>query len=225
MQLCTNIQIVFSFGSFEAWGICIGFFITQQTSSRGKNMKSKNLNNSSKKTCKLIKSVFAELIAEKQELGKISVSELCARADISRGAFYSHYDDIYSVAEDYENELIDAFFDNATLISAVDVYQFIDTFFGYIKANHQNYRLLCRSNDMLFAAKRLTGIISGKFLELCNNDSRIRNKKYVELEINVFVEGLLCEYIKFCRNYVSYSFEELHDYTVTWVNNFLAARG
>lgn len=72
-------------------------------------MKTQNLNRSSRKTRLLIKKIFAEMLSEKQELGKISVSELCERADISRGTFYVHFDDIYSVAEEYENELIDAF--------------------------------------------------------------------------------------------------------------------
>lgn len=67
------------------------------------------MNKSSKKTIKLIKKVFAEMLSEKKELGKISVSELCNRADISRATFYSHYDDIYGVAEDYENEMTDTF--------------------------------------------------------------------------------------------------------------------
>ena len=84
-------------------------------------MKSKNLNNSSRKTKKIIKRVFAEMLGEKSELGKISVSELCKRAEISRGAFYSHYDDIYGVAEDYENELIDKFFDTTKLLKPTDI--------------------------------------------------------------------------------------------------------
>ncbi len=121
-------------------------------------MKSKNLNNSSKKTRKLIKKTFAEMLGEKKELGKISVSELCKRAEISRGAFYSHYDDIYSVAEDYENELIENFFDNAKLIKIDGSDEFIDVFFDYIRENNENYRLLCKSNDLLFAAKKLSKI-------------------------------------------------------------------
>ena len=78
-------------------------------------MKVQNLNKSSQKTRKLIKTVFAEMLSEKHELGKITVSELVKRADINRGTFYSHYDDIYAVAEDYENELVENFFSNAEL--------------------------------------------------------------------------------------------------------------
>lgn len=61
-------------------------------------MKVKNLNRSSIKTKRIIKSVFAEMLSEYKEISRISVSELCERADISRSTFYSHYDDTYSIA-------------------------------------------------------------------------------------------------------------------------------
>ena len=80
------------------------------------NMKVKNLNNSSKKTKNLIKDTFAVMLAEKKELSKINVSELVKRANINRSTFYAHYDDIYGVAEEYENELVDNFFSNAKLL-------------------------------------------------------------------------------------------------------------
>lgn len=187
-------------------------------------MKAQNLNNSSRKTRKLIKKIFAEMLSEKKELGKISVSELCNRADISRGAFYSHYDDIYGVAEDYENEMIDTFFDNARLFESHDIMNFIDSIFEFIRQNNENYRLLCRSNDFLFAAKKLTAIASGKLLELCNNDSRIKERTYIELDLQIFLEGLLCEYVKYCRGYSAITLDDLYEYTKYWVTNFLFLR-
>lgn len=188
-------------------------------------MKAQNLNNSSRKTRRLIKAEFAAMLSEKKELGKISVSELCKRADISRGTFYSHYDDIYSVAEDYENELIDAFFDNARLLESQNILHFIDSIFQFIRENNENYRLLCKSNDFLFAAKKLTAIATGKLLELCNGDSRIQNRDYIELEIQIFLEGILCEYVKYCRGYTAKTLDDLYDYTRFWVTNFLRLRG
>lgn len=187
-------------------------------------MKAKDLNNSSKKTRRLIKRIFAEMLSEKKELGKISVSELCKRADISRGSFYSHYDDIYSVAEDYENELIDTFFDNARLLASSDITQFIDSVFEFIRRNNENYRLLCRSNDFIFAAKKLTTLATQKLLELCMNDERIYDRSYIELEIGVFLEGVLCEYVKSCRGYCDITLDDLYDYTKYWVDDFTARR-
>lgn len=187
-------------------------------------MKAQNLNNSSKKTRKLIKKTFAKMLSEKKELGKISVSELCKRADISRGTFYCHYDDIYGVAEDYENELIDAFFDNARLIGSVDIMNFIDSIFEFIRQNNENYRLLCRSNDFIFAAKKLTAIASGKLLQLSLEDARIIKKEYLELDLTVFLEGLFCEYVKYCRGYCTRTLDDLYSYTKYWVSNFIKQR-
>lgn len=187
-------------------------------------MKAKNLNNSSKKTKKLIKKTFAEMLSEKKDLIKISVSELCMRADISRGTFYSHYDDIYGVAEEYENELIDTFFDNVRLVNSQNIMQFIDSIFEYIRQNNENYRLLCKSNDFLFAAKKLTAIASGKLLELCLNDSRIKDLTYVEFDIQIFIEGLLCEYVRYCRGYSEKTLDDLYEYTKFWAYSFIERR-
>lgn len=187
-------------------------------------MKVQNINNSSRKTKRLIKQVFAEMLSEKGEISKITIRELCERAEISRGAFYSHYDDIYGVAEDYENELIDIFFDNSRLLSPTNIEQFIDSVFEYVRENNENYKLLCKSNDFLFTAKKLTAIASNKFLELCYSSPLLKDKRYLELEINIFVEGLLCEYVRYCRGYSAVQLDSLCDYTRTWVKQFSARR-
>ena len=187
-------------------------------------MKAQDLNNSSRKTKRLIKRVFAQMLSEKKEVGKISVSELCKRAEISRGSFYSHYDDIYGVAEVYENEMIDTFFDKARLVESKDIMHFIDSIFEFIRQNNENYRLLCRSNDFLFAAKKLTVIASEKLLELCRKDTRIQNTLHMELELQIFLDGLLCEYVKYCRGLTDKTLDDLYEYTKYWVRNFLIRR-
>lgn len=191
---------------------------------KGDPMKVQNLNNSSRKTKKLIKKVFAEMLSEKRELGKIAVRELCQRADISRGTFYSHYDDIYSVAEDYENEMIETFFDTAKLYESQNIMDFIDSIFEFIRQNNENYRLLCRSNDILFAAKKLTPLATEKLIELCHADPRIHDKRFLALSLQVFLEGILCEYVKSCRGYSDVTLDDLYAYTKYWVKNFIVTR-
>lgn len=187
-------------------------------------MKSKNLNKSSRKTNRLIKNVFAEMLSEYKEISRISVSELCARAEISRGTFYSHYDDIYGVAEDYENELIDHFFDNAKLLTPTNVEQFIDIFFQYIRENDENYKLLCRSNEFIFTAKKLTTIATNKFLELCHHNALVKNKEYIDLDIAVFIDGILCEYVKYCRGLSAVKLDDLYAFTKQWLKDFAKRR-
>ena len=187
-------------------------------------MKAKNVNSASRKTCQAIKRVFAEMLSEKKELNKITVSELCRRAGISRGAFYTHYDDIYGVAQDYENEWISAFSESTRLASVENPEQFVDVFFEYVRKNGENYRLLCRSNDFLLSVKKLASFAAARFLELCYASHRLQNKQHIELEIRIFVEGLLCEYVRYCRGSVTPTPEELYTYIREWVRDFAARR-
>ena len=70
-------------------------------------MKVQCLNSSSIKTRNLIKKSFAELINEKKQLSKITISELVKKANITRSTFYTHYDNIYQVAEEYQMQTIE----------------------------------------------------------------------------------------------------------------------
>lgn len=189
-----------------------------------KSMKVRNLNNSSVKTRRLIKNTFIKMLSEKKEIGKISVSELVERANISRATFYAHFDDIYGVVEEFETELIDKFFTNAKLLATDDYDKFFGALFSFLKENDENYRMMCKTNDFLFSAKRLTTLGINKLLELINSDANIKNRDFIELEISVFLEGLICEYVKYCRNLTSVTPDDLHAYSKEWYKKFMKER-
>lgn len=187
-------------------------------------MKVRNLNNSSVKTRRLIKNTFIKLLSEKKEISKITVSELVQRAEISRATFYAHFDDIYGVVEEFEREIIDEFFTNAKLLATDDYEKFFDALFSFMKLNNDNYKMMCKSDDVLFSAKRFTTLTVNKLMELINNDPHIKNRDYIELEISVFLEGLLCEYIKYCRGLSPIDLNELYAYAKSWYQKFMKAR-
>lgn len=56
------------------------------------------------RTDQKIRSVFLELLRNK-EVSRISVSEICAKADIHRTTFYVHYQDIYDLMEHLVGEM------------------------------------------------------------------------------------------------------------------------
>lgn len=187
-------------------------------------MKVKNLNNSSVKTRKLIKNTFIQMLSEKKEISKISVSDLVTRAEISRATFYAHFDDIYSVVEEFETELIDKFFTNAKVLATDDYDKFFETLFAFLKENDENYKMMCRSNDVIFSAKRLTTLGVNKLLEIINNDSHIKNREFIELDISIFLEGLMCEYVKYCRGLTSVTPDNLYAYSLEWYKHFMKER-
>ena len=65
-----------------------------------------------KYTKKTIKDTFIKLLAEK-DIKKITVSELCKKADINRATFYRYYLDVYdlldSIKKEFEIELKNAY--------------------------------------------------------------------------------------------------------------------
>ena len=59
------------------------------------------------KTKKSIINSFLE-IRSKKELEKITVKELCEKAQINKSTFYSHYHDIYDLSEHLETEVVNS---------------------------------------------------------------------------------------------------------------------
>lgn len=56
-------------------------------------------------TKKLLKQAMVELLAHRS-VEKITVKELCDRADVSRSTFYDRYEDIFCLLRDIEEEFI-----------------------------------------------------------------------------------------------------------------------
>ena len=55
-------------------------------------------------TLQLIKDSFLELL-KTSPIGKITVADVCANADVNRGTFYVYYKDVYNLFEAIEYEL------------------------------------------------------------------------------------------------------------------------
>ena len=70
-------------------------------------MSRKAVNESDRRTRytkRVIKDVYVELLSE-LPASKITVTEICRRADINRGTFYLHYEGLPNVMDDLENEV------------------------------------------------------------------------------------------------------------------------
>ena len=57
-------------------------------------------------TKKVIKETCIELLSEK-DITKVSVSELCKKADINRATFYRYYLDIFDLLSKIEDEFVE----------------------------------------------------------------------------------------------------------------------
>lgn len=178
-------------------------------------MKVQGLNSSSRKTRELIKKTFAELMNEKKELNKITVTELVKRADITRSTFYTHYDDIYEVVNDYQLETIELLVsDDKVLESIQDIYNYFDDIFDCLKKNEEIYKMLLVSNGSLIFLEQLKKLAGEKIYYAMRNI--IKNNKYLELDVSFYMSGIISELIKYFRGQSDYSLEELSENSKKW---------
>ena len=91
----------------------------------------------------MIRSAFVELLGEKKNMETITVGELAERADTAKSTFYNHYDDVYAVAEEFENELIaklSAVLDEIELEKSSEYESYLKKIIEFLKANEDIYR-------------------------------------------------------------------------------------
>lgn len=138
------------------------------------------------RTKKMIRTAFVELLGEKKNMETITVSELCERADIAKSTFYNHYEDIYAVAEDFEDELIDklsAVLDEIEKDKPTEYEDYVRKVITFLKSNDTLYRKATLSSDVRLFIEKLKNIIAKKIF---NEQASIpfsdnKNERYVQI--------------------------------------------
>lgn len=105
----------------------------------------------------LLKNALMDLLSEKGSVTKISVRELCERADLNRSTFYAHYSEPKELLEEVEAALLDATREHLQRIGAendVGAHRYLLSFLIYIKENDKPFRtLLIDAGDPEFRSK------------------------------------------------------------------------
>lgn len=92
-------------------------------------------------TRRVLKETFLELLKEKP-VNKITVKEVCARAELNRATFYAHYSDCFALLESIEQELIEAFERSLKMIDPLDVSALIEAIYAMVKQHETACRVL-----------------------------------------------------------------------------------
>lgn len=132
------------------------------------NVKDKRV----KRTKKILKHFFVELLNEKS-IRNITVSELAERADISRAAFYSHYEDIYDLYNEIENELLEEMSALMTIDSTRSYVEVYKALIDYIYDNPAVCKVFMgRNSDSTFREK-LIDVFEEKTMQqvLCDKNA------------------------------------------------------
>ena len=140
-----------------------------------------------------------EDFAKEADDEKISVRELCERADLNRSTFYAHYSEPKELLEEVENELLDATQDHLKKIGAendLGAHRYLLSFLMYIKENDKPFRtLLVDSVDPAFRSKFMQQSII-QFIENLNIVFPKEQEQYIYSYILNGSTGVIIQWIR-----------------------------
>ncbi|MDR1816047.1 MAG: TetR/AcrR family transcriptional regulator [Clostridiales Family XIII bacterium] len=132
-------------------------------------MSEKGLDRRRRYTQMVIKGAFIELLGERP-IAKITVKEICARADVNRATFYAHFQDSYDLLRQIE----DGFVEDVTLYLAASDFGTLEgeqalasatKICEYVKANEPLCRVLFGPNGDARFLEKAKEIIRTNFID------------------------------------------------------------
>ncbi len=147
----------------------------------------------------LFKNAIIDLLKEKGDIHKISVRELCQKAELNRSTFYAHYNEPKDLLEELENELLNSTEEHLKKIGAendLGAHKYLLSFLKYIKDNDKSFRtLLIDSSDPDFRTKFMQQSII-QFVENLNIVFEKETEQYIYSYILNGSTGIILQWIR-----------------------------
>lgn len=144
------------------------------------------------RTENLIKDTFISLVSEKS-IKKITIKEICERANLNRGTFYFHYEDINHLIEAMYNQVFEEI-DNALTLKTTNVTEdylkniFLDLLNNLYKNKKMYETLLFMDFDNKFTDK-LIELIEKRCFHNWETLFKIKNEKNIDYYSSYVVNG------------------------------------
>ena len=147
------------------------------------------------KTRQAIRIALISLLSEK-ELSDITISELSARAQVTRKTFYRHYRSISDVVTEFENELLSDFSDilKTSNTSIFNIGSVLGEISALISSNQEYFVKLLKLNPELFSTGRVKAMLR-RAIEIALRDVCVVNDEQTLHALSEFtVSGVLSLY-------------------------------
>lgn len=161
-----------------------------------------------------IRETFLHLMDEKKQISKITVTELTRRCDIDRSTFYAYYSDIYSIAEEEEERLLDEFFNGIDLRQPFDIHAYFHGIIEEIRSGEDTYRILLTCEEPL----RFMEVLRQKEEDLfCRFYLKTPRSGVRKQDITFFTYGMVNMLVAYLKGTAAMTLEELEAELNRWM--------
>lgn len=147
----------------------------------------------------LLKNALMDALKEKGSVNKVSVRELCERAELNRSTFYAHYSEPKDLLDELEEEILQSTKEHLEKIGAendLGAHKYISSFLKYIKDNDKQFRtLLIDSADPDFRSRFMQQTIA-QFIENLDISFSPEIEQYIYSYILNGSTGILIQWIR-----------------------------
>ena len=162
---------------------------------------------------KLIKNAVIDLLGEKKDINKISVSETVKRAGVNRGTFYNHYRDVKDVLSQIEAEMMSSLLEKwrASFLKEGPRFDgFIDDLVASFVENESLFTKLVSSvPDYVFVDLKVK--IYNVFLNIPDHDALSREEKALIMFLSNGISGAFLDYF---LGKSDFSLQEIGQYAI-----------
>ena len=153
----------------------------------------------------VLKQALLSFLQEKP-INKITVKEVCERAELNRATFYAHYSDCFALLESIEEDLLEAFQQSLKLVDSFDVTALIEAIYTMIEQQQEACRVLIFQNVCPNVLRRMISLARGKSIAYWKRHLHHITEAELEMLYTHLSNGLMHVVVE---GYEKYSREEV----------------
>lgn len=167
----------------------------------------------------LIRDAVIKLLVKHQDLNEVTVSDIVKQANINRGTFYNHYNNVADVIYEIKDELIvklDNALKNLDANNIGNISVFFDIITEFLSENEEMYK-----NIIPYVSKEILYGMANRIIKQARS-TLLQNPTISEMDLNILGNGIAGTYMQYFANNIPYSLQQLRDESVKTVYKFLS---
>lgn len=175
-------------------------------------MKEKQEYRSSKRSRRLIREAFLELL-EAREFSKISVVDIVERADLNRSTFYAHYPDIYGIVDEMQEEIISKNMELFRQIEFRNILQdpkpYLQCITATMEENLELMRKLGLTENVHRKSEKLQEMMEHDIMTHSDIPQAVRESALFAIRVHFFMGGIMNTYQHWAEGKLNCTLDQL----------------